>query len=392
MTPRILFVINSLAGGGAERVLTTLLEASHDRRDRYRMALALLDEDPSTYAAPDWMPVHRLDCRRSLARSLARLWTLVGRTRPDVALSFLTRSNVATAVAMGMRRRPFILSERVNTTAHLSTGRHARTSMRLVRWSYPHASRVIAVSEGVADTLVEDYRVARQKVDVIYNPVDLDRIAARCREEPVIEVRPDDAVAMGRLTQNKNFELAIRAFAGSERPGRLLLLGEGEERRRLRGLGDELGLGERLVMPGFVRNPHAIIARAACFLLSSNAEGFSNALVEAMACDVPVVATDCPSSPLQILDVAKRPAPGRFETGAGGLLVPVQDEKAMILAIRALSDPGRRDRLAEAGRVRVQEFSVARAVDRYWDVIDSVLAQRPRQDAPLGQPMQHATS
>src|SRR3546814_3989939 len=93
---RILFVINSLAGGGAERVMATLLRYSGGRRDRYAMSLALLGEEPSAYAPPDWMPVHRLDSGSSLTRSARRLCALVRETRPDLVLSFLTRGRKST--------------------------------------------------------------------------------------------------------------------------------------------------------------------------------------------------------------------------------------------------------------------------------------------------------
>lgn len=376
MRRKVLFAINSLAGGGAERVMATLLGGSEARARDYDCAIALLDRDEEAYALPDWIRVHRLDCKHGFAASIAGLTGVVRREKPDVALSFLTRANVATAAAMTLRRRPFILSERVNTTAHLGEGRAATASKAMVRLAYPRATRIIAVSQGVGDTLVEDFGVRADRVVAIANPIDTDRIEALAAEPANDHSAVPFVVAMGRLVTNKNFPLAIRAFAASGLAGNLVILGQGPDHAALRALGDSLGLGARLVLPGFAENPYAIVGKAQFLVLSSNAEGFPNALVEALAAGVPVVATDCRSGPSEVLDVSLAPGnvvPGQ---GRGGLLVPVDDLAAMTEAFRMMADPARRTALAAAGRARVRDFSVAHAVERYWAVIDDALATR----------------
>lgn len=380
MRPKVLFVINSLAGGGAERVFSAILQASQDRAGRCDISVALLDQDPEAYRIPDAFPLHRLDCGHSLVRSVRRLSALVDEVRPDVALSFLTRGNLATVIAMRRRGKPAVISERVDTSAHLATGRAAWISKLMVKWSYPKAARVIAVSDGVAATLARDFGIAPGQIDVIANPVDADAIAERARAEPAIPVTADDAVVMGRLVENKNPALAVRAFAASRATGRLILLGDGPDREALLALPEARALGDRLVLPGFVTNPHAVIARAGFLLSASNAEGFPNALVEALACGVPVVVTDCPSGPAEIL--AARPAgEGSFAEGRGGLIVPVNDRAAMTAAIDAMQDEALRGRLSAAGLERVRDFSVERAVARYWSVIEQALAQDGRAGA-----------
>jgi N-acetylgalactosamine-N,N'-diacetylbacillosaminyl-diphospho-undecaprenol 4-alpha-N-acetylgalactosaminyltransferase len=376
MRSKILFVINSLAGGGAERVFSTILHGSAAYRRDHEVTAVLLDREAEAYTLPDWLPVHRLDCRGSLARSLAGLASVVRRERPDVALSFLTRANVATAAAMSAARRPFIVSERVNTTAHLGGGLRGLASKVPVRMAYPRASAVIAVSQGVADTLVADFAVGADRIAVIANPVDLDRIGEAARAEPEFSVTGPYVAAMGRLAPNKNLALAIRAFAESGLDGRLVVMGQGPEEGALRRLGDELGLGDRLLLPGFVANPYAILSRARFFALPSNAEGFPNALVEAMACGVPVVATDCRSGPAEVLEVGPRASGTGPIEGAGGLLVPVDNAPVMAEAFRRMTDSGLVARLAAAGLRRVASFGVERAVSRYWSVIDDVLKAR----------------
>lgn len=211
---------------------------------------------------------------------------------------------------------------------------------------------------------------------MIANPVDLDRIGEAARAGPEFPVTGPYVAAMGRLAPNKNFVLAIRAFAESGLDGRLIVMGQGPEEGALRRLGDELGLGDRLLLPGFVANPYAILSRARFFALPSNAEGFPNALVEAMACGVPVVATDCRSGPAEVLDIGPRASGTGPIEGAGGLLVPVDDAPVMAEAFRRMTDSGLVARLAAAGLRRVASFGVERAVSRYWSVIDDVLKAR----------------
>lgn len=372
MSKRIVFVINSLAGGGAERVFSTILSASAPYRDEYDVSVALLDREERAYGLPRDMSVQQLNSRHSLPRSIAGLARTARREKAHLAVSFLTRSNVAAAFAMMMRRQPFVISERVDTAAHLATGRFAWASKFLVRLTYPRAAAVIAVSHGVADTLVSDFGVERRRISVVFNPVDLDRIASLAAEDPSIEMRADDCIAMGRLVPNKNFALAIEGFARSGRRGRLVLIGTGPLHAELRALGDQLGLGERLVMPGFVENPYALLDRGGLFVLSSNAEGFPNALVEAMAVGLPVVATDCRSGPAEVLATSLDGM--KVAEGEGGLLVPANDVPAMADAIGLMGEPGRARAFGEQGRRRAAEFSVDRAVGAYWGIIESVMA------------------
>ena len=370
--PRILFAINSLAGGGAERVFTSLLAASEAHARDYEIAVVLLDEDPPGYALPSWVPVHRLNCRHSFILSTLRLTTLVASLKPDVMLSFLTRANVATAVAMRLRRRPFIISERIYTSGQLARGRFAAISRAMVRLTYPAANRVIAVSKGVGDALATDFAVRADRIDVINNPVDAAAIRSMAKESPPIEVRPDDIVLVGRFAQQKNITLAIRAFARSNWPGRLILLGDGPLGAELSALANELGLADRVVFPGFLKNPYSVLGRACLLMLTSNEEGFSNSLVEAMCLGVPVLATDCPFSPAEILQVTESPEPGQFARGTGGLLVPVGDEDAVVGALEEVKDAGLRARMAREGQERVAVFSGAQLFEQYWKIIAKV--------------------
>lgn len=380
---RILFAINSLAGGGAERVLTTLLAASQPWRDRYAIHLALLDREPRVYPVPDWVEVHQLDARHKPILGLIQLRRLVGRLAPDASLSFLTRANVANAIAMAGRRKPWLISERVNTSAHLGSGPDATLARAMVRASYPRASHVIAVSEGVVEDLVANFGVRRDRVSAIANPVDHRRIAELARETPAFQPRGGYVIAAGRLVPNKNFAMLLDAYTKAQLPARLVILGEGPERGTLEARVHALGIADRVDMPGFVENPYALLERAELFAMPSNAEGFPNGLVEAMACGLPVVATNCASGPSEILaDMAREAVPGPIQVDAGAL-VPPNDPKRFAEALRAVHAQPRRSAAGAAARQRSLAYGVEQAAENYWARIEMALEQRSR---PAGDP------
>jgi glycosyltransferase involved in cell wall biosynthesis len=367
---KALFIINSLAGGGAERIMTTLLRASGARRARYDIALALLDREPAAYAVPDWVETIQLDCRGRLIPSVLAVRKLVSRLRPDVTLSFLTRANMASILGTAGTGTSCVISERVNTSAHFGTGPGALLSKLLLRAAYPSADHVIAVSEGVAQDLAKNFAVPQSRISVIANPVDHAAIMAMAAEPPVLSPEGEYIAAAGRLVPNKNFAMLIEAFARSGLPGSLVILGEGPMRPALEAKVRDLGLAGRVHLPGFVANPFAVLKHASLFALPSNAEGFPNGLVEAMACGLPVVAANCASGPAEILLNRHREAVHGIAHSPAGAVVPTNDALAFAEALRAVHDPERRVALGEAALQLTRQFSVERTTERYWQIIE----------------------
>ncbi|MCI0435387.1 MAG: glycosyltransferase, partial [Gemmatimonadetes bacterium] len=173
---RVLFIINSLAGGGAERVICTLLRASQGELRDSQISLLLLDREAAMYEVPNWVAVEQLDCRHSLIRSVWSVWRALRRAKPHLTVSFLTRSNVANIIASTLLGIPAVVSERVNTSSHLSGGPGNAVARLLVKATYPSARRIIAVSQGVAEELHASFGVRGDRMAVIANPIDIDAI------------------------------------------------------------------------------------------------------------------------------------------------------------------------------------------------------------------------
>jgi glycosyltransferase involved in cell wall biosynthesis len=240
---------------------------------------------------------------------------------------------------------------------------------RSVRWLLPRAARlffpwadqVCAVSHGVALDLAEVTGIPRREIRVLYNPTVTPELVARAKlpsGHPWLDA-PDRPVVLGAgtLSAIKDFATLVRAFARVRRTraARLVILGEGEERPRLEGLAGELGIAADVDLPGFAPNPYAFMARADLFAVSSRVEGMPNTIIEALACSCPVVSTDCPSGPAEIL-----------QDGRYGALVPPGDDAALAQAISAtLQAAPERDAL----RARAADFSVERAVAGYLQLL-----------------------
>ena len=237
----------------------------------------------------------------------------------------------------------------------------ALLASRLVCRALPQADAIVAVSRGVAGEWSKAAHIPRDRITTIYNPVvgrDLPTLARTPLGHPWFEAgMPPVILGAGRLVEQKDYPTLIRAFAAvrKQRPARLVVLGEGEHRGRLEALAANLGLAAHVSFTGFVANPFPYMARAGVFVLSSRWEGLGNVLIEALACGCPVVSTDCPSGPAEIL-----------EGGEYGRLVAVGDHAALAAAILAtLDDPPPRQRLVARG----MWFTAERAARRYAGLI-----------------------
>ncbi|TVQ85402.1 MAG: glycosyltransferase [Chromatiaceae bacterium] len=324
--------------------------------------------DQSGGRAPPELRLVDLDRPRVLA-ALPGLVRYLRRRRPRALLAAMDHANLIAlwAVALAGTGTRCLVSVRSNLSAESAhaNGLAGRLLLPLARRFYPRASAVIAVSAGVADDLQRHLRLAPGRLQVIHNPVltpDLPALAAAPPPHPWFgDGGLPVLLAAGRLAPQKDYPTLLEAFARVRRvrPARLLILGEGPQRAALAARIQALGLTPWVDLPGFTPNPFCFMRAARLFVLASAWEGLPGVLIQAMACGTPVVSTDCPSGPREVL-----------ADGAFGALVPVGDPAALAAAILAtLERPPDPARL----RARAADFALAPISRRYLDLLDPAI-------------------
>jgi glycosyltransferase involved in cell wall biosynthesis len=250
-------------------------------------------------------------------------------------------------------------------TVYLGRELFASLKQTLVFILYRRAYRVIAVSNGIVPDLKENYRIPLQKIRVVYNGIAIDKIDALASIQPdalFFDGITPVVLSCGRLAEMKNFPLLINAFAMllKKIPARLVIMGAGKQRQSLEKLVSELGIASHVFFTGYMENPFQYMKKSDIFVLSSLYEPFGLVLVEAMVCGTPVISTDCPSGPGEII-----------EHGVNGLLVPPNDPQALADAMKkVLTSPLLRRKLSSGGRKRALDFSVEKMTAEYERIFD----------------------
>ena len=409
----IALIVPNLRGGGAERMVLNLAQGLIDHGHRVDIVLirplfhyvkevpvnarlfvvdnipdrsskgkaaglaARLEQLSVSSGGFNWLHVARafdwdlLRCRPDLrllrrARAIA---SYIVRESPDCVLPSLPRAKVATLLAGRFLANPPPILPIIHSDYER---RRTRDQHRLRRLA-GHAAHFVGVSRGASERLAAAVGVSHESITTIYNPVVTRALHEGMAEPPshpwLVDGGAPVVLAVGRLEKPKDFPTLIKAFArlASRRPCRLIILGEGKERKKLQGLVRKLKLDDRVALPGWVDNPFAYMSRASLFVVSSIYEGLSMVLVEALACGCPCVSTDCPPGPAEIL-----------QGGKLGPLVAVGDEAGLAKAMERVLDEPPDKRMLQR---RAEDFSVSAAATAYERLIQAVAAggeSRPR--------------
>jgi glycosyltransferase involved in cell wall biosynthesis len=238
-----------------------------------------------------------------------------------------------------------------------------RVERGLVRRIFPQADHVIALSKGVAEDVAAAVPALSGRIDVVHN-IGLPLPAQIAVSEPDLTAPTQGRIryiACGRLAEQKGYPLLFEAFARvvQKQDAELHILGQGPLQARLEALSEKLGVVERIHFLGFRANPFLHMQAADVFILTSLWEGFGNVIVEAMAMGTPVISTQCPHGPDEIIT-----------NGENGILVPSADVEALTEAmLRLARDQGLRKRIAKAGKERAQDFSAERIAAEFAAVL-----------------------
>ncbi len=303
--------------------------------------------------------------------------------------SFVKKQDIEIIVATGffrniqaillkavLRSKKVIVVEHVDVHSNFFSQRTTFVAFLLKRFlqlgyivTYRFANHIIAVSQGAAKSLEKFAFLKTGKASFIYNPIitaDLYKNASRHVSHRWFKAKhPPVIIAVGRFHPQKNFPLLLEAFAEVRlrySKARLLILGDGAERPKLEALVKKLGLSGSVEMPGFVANPYAYMRRAKLFVLSSDYEGLPTVLVEALACGCPVVATNCPSGPDEILQGGKY----------GQLVTPGNKEELCAAICYVLENYAKeKKKVQQFHSHRIKDFTQEIAIKKYMELIDA---------------------
>ncbi len=363
-------VIPGLGPGGAERVLLRLAE--HWSQAGHAVSVVTFEtSNTDFYRLPS--AVHRvvLDAAfettrlreklRATHNRLQKLRLSLERLQPDLVVSFLPETNVLVLLATWGRRYPVVITEH-SCPQHFPTVGLWRLARRL---TYGFATRLVSVSAGVDRYFGWIPRTHRR---IIPNAISLQEIDRIGRQEPPWPW-PHAVAAMGRLEKEKGFDLLLAAFAqlaNSFPDWGLVILGEGTQKPPLRQQAARLGIADRIFWAGTVNPPYGLLRAADLFAFPSRHEGFGIALVEAMACGLPLVASNCRPGPGELIDSMQE-----------GLLIPPGDAPSLCEALRTLmSDANLRAQMTRAARKKAEQFDLPHLMPRWDQLLDELLTTR----------------
>lgn len=359
---RISILLPDLRGGGAERVMLDLAREFSRLGQDVEFVLMQVEGDFLAVAQLEFPVVDLVAPRtRKVPAALARYLRV---HKPDAVIANMWPLTSAAVISRALSRHKcrLLLVEHITLTQQYSSwGRlHAKLMAASMAATYRFADVVAAVSEGAAKDAARLARLPNDRVKVLHNPIPQRQSPspeATANAEALWDCSSGQRIlTVGSLKDQKNHSLLLRAFADLQYPeARLMLLGQGEKETALRAMAAKLGIADRVVFAGFHPDPTPFYQTADLFVLSSDYEGFGNVIVEALSCGTPVVTTDCPSGPAEIL-----------ENGKYGHLVPVRDPQALADAMReALAAPHDPALLKQ----RAGDFAPAIAAKRYLELL-----------------------
>jgi glycosyltransferase involved in cell wall biosynthesis len=386
MKQRVLFAIDEMSGGGSQRQILGILK--HLNRQNFEPELYVVSDHGELLSeVPADVPIHIFERRhsapigrlpgsgfRARARDLAKLLD-----ERQIQLIYDRTYHTTLITGAATRKRPTPRISVIVTDPKLdfdtNPERFRRIKRRLLRNAYRDADVVAAVSEGVRTAAAAYHRIPLDRIETVYNFFDVDQIDRLSRQElPGQQARDKNVfgvAAAGRLHRQKGFDVLIAAAREvvheyGHQQFSLVILGTGESRSQLEQQLREARLEAHVQLAGFQINPLPIYRDSDLFVLSSRYEGMPNALVEAMLCEVPVISTDCPSGPSEIL-----------QGGQLGGLVPVEDASALAAAIDdAITNHPQWQQRSEEARARIVErFSAESGIERVAELFERAIAR-----------------
>ncbi len=335
-------LIYSLAGGGAERVVSYLLKYCKDNNINVHLFLM---NTSIKYEIPEDIKIHYLEKSNPHESGFVKTLKipflaykyskLLKKLKITHSLSFLTRPNFINILSSKLTSHPFkfVTNERAYPSLQYGYKNfQSYFNKKMIKQLYNKSNIVIANSHGNANDLIDNFNVSKEKTHVIYNPIDLNKIGLIKSKQDFFKTNSFNIISIGRLDAGKNHTMLIEAINNLKNPKvKLYIFGDGAKKEELLSLIDELNLSNQVFLMGFDPNPYKYLKKADLFMFGSNHEGFPNVLIEAMACGLPILSTNCKSGPNEIMELDK-PKDDIMITKYG-ILVPIKNAELMTKGI-----------------------------------------------------------
>ena len=373
---KIAVFIYSLGGGGAERVVSQLIP--YLENNGFDVYLVLMN-NTCVYPFETKNKPFFLENSKTTESNVMKFLKIpflaykyhifLKKNKINKSFSFLTRPGFISVLTKWFnKKRTIIISERSNSS--LQYGNHNLQSWInnfLIKELYPKADLIIANSNGNAQDLITNYNVPRYKITTIYNPISLEAIFAIEPKKDFFDTNYFNLVSVGRLDNGKNYQLLIKSLEFFKlQKLRLYIFGDGILKTELEKTIQDLKLENRVFLMGFESNPYKYLKAADLFVFSSNHEGFPNVILEAMACELPIVSTNCPSGPNEIFKVNTDYDFSDNVVTDYGILVPRNNIKKMVEAINHLMQNKKYYQNCKTQVVkRVADFEVNKILEKF---------------------------
>lgn len=354
---KILFIVPSMRGGGAERVISTLLQ--HINKDKFDLNLALITKEGKFL---DNIPSHvnliDLDTKR-VRNSIFKIIKTINSLKPDIVFSTLGHLNLLISMIRPFLSKKIVFIGRESNTVSVinKQSKYPKLFDFLYNNFYNNFDHIVAQAEYMKKDLVENYQIKSEKITVINNPIDFENIKklSNISSKELFDKSKINLLAVGRLSHQKGFDTLLEIMKELDEKYFLSILGQGPDEEKLKSMIKEFSLESKVQLLGFQDNPYSYMKQADIFVLSSRFEGLPNVVLEANACGTTVIAFDCPGGTNEII-----------VDGENGYLAKCQDKNDFIDKLKNISLQ------KEINQTILNKYEVLQIINQYTNLFEKV--------------------